>query len=103
MRVVTIQIRVPDDVEVQINRSDEPSHLAPVEPPLFEGAPEGPIAPPMREAAPWTENRAMPGPNPICPRHHKSKERNGHYFCPTVISAPGVEPKVWCDWRVKVA
>ena len=92
MRDITIHIRVPDDAEVTVTHNEEP--------PLFEGAPEGPIAPPMHN---WTENRAMPGPNPICPRHHKSKERNGHYFCPTVISAPGVEPKVWCDWRVKVA
>lgn len=45
----------------------------------------------------------LPGPAPICPRHKKSKKGTGGYYCPTVVSQPGVEPKVWCDWRVKVA
>ena len=79
MRVLTIQIRVPDDVEIQVNRSDEPSHMA--EPPFFEGQPE-PVA------------------IPLCPRHKKSKADRGGYYCPTPISPVGVEPKVWCDWHV---
>ena len=111
-RIVRIRLtlEVPDDMEVQVNRDEEPTILAQTvaevergdlvgEPPLFEGLPTTPIVAPEH---PWTENRAMPGPVPMCPRHHKSKEGKGGYYCPTPISAVGVEPKVWCDWRVKI-
>jgi hypothetical protein len=122
-RIVRIRLtlEVPDDMEVQVNRDEEPTPLAveTEEPALFEGLPAvvpekveaynpNPPMPPYSIGAlkpilpPHAEHSTLPGLGLICPRHKKSREGKGGYFCPTVISGPGVDPKVWCDWRVKI-
>ena len=112
-RIVRIRLtlEVPDDVEIQVNRDDAPGEPGPE---LFQGYVElapGLAALPVAIPAPidpheaWTPAQrepTLPGPAPLCPRHKKSREGKGGYFCPTVISPSGVEPKVWCDWRVKI-
>ena len=94
-RIVRIRLtlEVPDDMEVQVNRDEGPE--------TFEGFTEtgGTVSAPVQDSVVAT---VLAGPAPLCPRHKKSLERGGAYFCPTVISPPGVEPKQWCDWRVTV-
>jgi hypothetical protein len=90
-------------MEVQVNRDEGPE--------TFEGRVEdepGVVV----ERPPTTSNpgyvagspmvTTLAGPAPLCPRHKKSREGGGAYFCPTVISPPGIEPKQWCEWRVTV-
>ena len=108
-RIVRIRLtlEVPDDVDIQVNRDETEGEG----PETFEGYVEiepGVVVerPPTTSNPGYVAGNPMPpttlaGPAPLCPRHKKSRERGGAYFCPTVISPPGVEPKVWCEWRVK--
>ena len=86
-RIVRIRLtlEVPDDMEVQVNRDDGPDLFESGREIIMAGNPMQPV---------------LSGPAPICPRHKKSKAGKGGYYCPTLISPVGVEPKEWCDWRV---